>query len=122
MPLSIASITVDCDDAARLAVFWGEVLHQPVDPGASREFATIGNSAEPRMSPGMMFLRVPDERPAKNSIHLDLATADYAAELERLVAAGATKVTARDEYGIVWTTLADPEGNLFDVADESGEH
>jgi len=32
----------------------------------------------------------------------------------------AADATALDEYGAKWVTLADPEGNLFDIA-RSGE-
>jgi hypothetical protein len=35
--------------------------------------------------------------------------------VERAVALGATKVAEFDEYGTRWTTLTDPEGNVFDI-------
>ena len=35
--------------------------------------------------------------------------------MERALGLGATKVGEFDEYGTQWTTLADPEGNVFDV-------
>jgi predicted enzyme related to lactoylglutathione lyase len=41
---------------------------------------------------------------------------DRAAEVERLIGLGATLVHEMHEYGMVWTTLADPEGNEFCVA------
>jgi len=47
---------------------------------------------------------------------VDLASEDRRAEVERAVAAGATRVGDFDEYGTVWTTLRDPEGNVFDIA------
>ena len=39
----------------------------------------------------------------------------YRAEVERAVSLGATKVADFNEYGATWTTLTDPEGNIFDV-------
>lgn len=33
----------------------------------------------------------------------------------RSTSTGATKVAEYDEYGTTWTTLADPEGNVFDI-------
>ena len=48
---------------------------------------------------------------------LDLVSADRPAEVQRLVAAGATKIADRDGGGFWWTTLADPAGNEFCVAD-----
>ena len=38
------------------------------------------------------------------------------AEVERLVGLGATRLADHDEWGHVWTTLADPAGNEFCVA------
>ena len=41
----------------------------------------------------------------------------FLAEVSRLVALGATRVHDKDEWGIQWTTLADPEGNEFCIAE-----
>ena len=62
-----------------------------------------------------MFLGVPEPRQGKNRLHLDLAATDLPAEVERAVALGATKIAEFDEYGTRWTTLTDPEGNVFDI-------
>ena len=48
-------------------------------------------------------------------MHLDLVATDLQAEVERAVALGATKIAEFDEYGTIWTTLTDPEGNVFDI-------
>jgi uncharacterized glyoxalase superfamily protein PhnB len=40
---------------------------------------------------------------------------DIQAEVERAVSLGATKVADFDEYGTRWTTMTDPEGNVFDI-------
>ena len=48
-------------------------------------------------------------------MHLDLVSADRPAAVERALGLGATKVGDFDEYGTQWTTLADPEGNVFDI-------
>jgi hypothetical protein len=47
-------------------------------------------------------------------MHLDLITADFDTEIARLLSLGATKLNDVD-LGIRWATLADPEGNEFDV-------
>jgi predicted enzyme related to lactoylglutathione lyase len=62
-----------------------------------------------------MFIQVPDPTPGKNRVHVDLVADDRAAEVDRLVGLGAQVVAELDEDGSRWTTLADPEGNLFDV-------
>ena len=67
-------------------------------------------------TPTMMFIGVPEPRTVKNRVHLDLVTSDREAEVERLVGLGATRLADHDEWGHVWTTLADPAGNEFCVA------
>ena len=56
----------------------------------------------------------------KNRVHVDLGTADLESELKRLAGLGATHIADLDEGGTRWTTLADPEGNEFDVAQTGG--
>ncbi|MFJ1458786.1 VOC family protein [Nocardia sp. N2S4-5] len=114
MPPRLANIAVDCADAAALARFYAELLEQPVDPEANRNFATVGRDT---MSPTLMFLRVPDKNPGKNVVHLDLVATDRRDQIERAITLGAKHIADYDEYGISWSTLADPEGNLFDIAE-----
>ena len=113
--LTVAHVTIDCAHASDLAGFYAALLDRPVDAGASEFFATVGRAAGAR--PLLMFIKVPDRTPGKNSIHLDLHTSDGAAEVARAVGLGAKHVADFAEYGAVWTTLADPEGNLFDIGD-----
>ncbi|WP_330183942.1 VOC family protein [Nocardia sp. NBC_01503] len=116
MGLKIAHITVDCADAAELADFWAQLLERTVDPGGNAQFATVGESTG--HSPALMFIQVPDKTPGKNVIHLDLTADDLPAQHERAVALGAKHIADFDEYGVIWSTFADPEGNLFDIAAE----
>ncbi len=67
------------------------------------------------VGPGFMFLKVPEDKVAKNRVHLDLGTADLDTEVERVLGLGASLVGHRQEYGITWSTFADPEGNEFCV-------
>ncbi|MCU0260153.1 MAG: VOC family protein [Ilumatobacteraceae bacterium] len=118
MTSRIASVTFDCADAVALAGFWAEVVGRPVLPGPpapSEHFASIGPGDDG--SPMMMFLQVPEAKSAKNRVHLDLAVADRAAEVSRLVELGATHLYDRDEWGVSWATLTDPEGNEFCVSE-----
>ena len=120
MTSSIASITVDCDNALTLSAFWASVLGVEADPDERSTgpfFQTIGRTADGWTGPIMMFIKVPEGKTAKNRMHLDLTTSDRAAELERLVGLGATHVHDKDEWGMKWTTLQDPEGNEFCIAD-----
>ncbi|WP_433681985.1 VOC family protein [Nocardia sp. CA-119907] len=114
MTLTIGHITFDCADAATLAGFWSELLDRPLDANASSEFATLGMAEG--ISPVLMFIQVPDKTPGKNVIHLDLKADDRRAQIDRAISLGAKHIGDFDEYGVQWTTLADPEGNLFDIA------
>jgi predicted enzyme related to lactoylglutathione lyase len=120
MTLGIAAITFDCENAAALSTFWSAALGRPVDPGAEETggfFASIGMADPTPGQPTFMFIKVPESKTVKNRVHLDLNASDRAAEVERLVGLGATVVHDKEEYGVRWTTLTDPEGNEFCVAE-----
>ena len=112
--LSLGQIVIDSADAAELADFWSRLLERPVLDGANRFFAVIP-PAEDGNFPALMFLAVPEPRQGKNRLHLDLVSADRPAAVERATQLGAREVGEFDEYGTQWTTLADPEGNVFDI-------
>ena len=116
MSISLHSITFDAADPVALATFWSAALDRPVADGASEWFAQL---APNRRTAGMMFIRVPEGRTAKNRVHLDLAAADREAEVQRLVGLGATRHDEHDEQGIRWTVMEDVEGNVFCVGAES---
>jgi predicted enzyme related to lactoylglutathione lyase len=54
---------------------------------------------------------VPESKVVKNRVHVDLACADVRAEVERLAGLGARVLDEHEP----WMTMADPEGNEFDV-------
>lgn len=110
MGISIYGTSFDAADAAAIAAFWGEALGRAVNPGADRESASLA-PGEGTDEPPIMFHGVPEPKTVKNRVHLDLITADFDTELARLRKLGATEV-AKFEH---WTTLADPEGNEFDL-------
>lgn len=119
MTSHLAAVTFDCANALTLAEFWSAVLDRPIDSGepkASPFFARIAADEGDHPSPTIMFIQVPEPKTVKNRTHLDLATDNREAEVERLLALGATHVHDKNEWGLEWTTLADPEGNEFCVA------
>ncbi len=121
MTTTVAAVTFDCDDALQLAEFWSAVLDRPIDraePAASEFFARITAGDDSAEAPTLMFIKVPEAKTTKNRVHLDLASGNRAAEVERLLALGATHIHDKAEWGIEWTTLADPEGNEFCI----GQH
>ncbi|WP_405991767.1 VOC family protein [Streptomyces sp. NBC_00986] len=119
MTISLHAVTFDCADAAVLGGFWAQALGQELDPGASKEFASIGLHRSGRSEPRWCFVQVPEDKSAKNRMHPDLITADLEVEVERLVGLGATWKADLKPGGMRWTTLLDPEGNEFDVISET---
>ena len=115
MPATEFAITLDCANAAELAAFWSQVLGRPVDAGATEEFAAIGLAGGSNGRPVWMFHSVPEAKTAKNRAHVDLVTADLAAEADRIIRLGASRLADLEEGGVRWTTLTDPAGNEFDL-------
>lgn len=115
MGLDIGSITIDCVDPDRLAEFWSATLGTPVQ-GAFGDFVflTRPDQGGPFVTPQ----RVPDLTAGKNRLHIDLTGEPRADAVARLTALGATVVAEHEGPELVWTVLADPEGNQFCV----GEH
>jgi hypothetical protein len=114
MTLGFGQVVIDSQRADDIASFWSALLERPVVDGANQFFAMIPAS-EDRSFPALMFLAVPEPRQGKNRVHLDLVATDIQAEVDRAISLGATKVADFDEYGTRWTTMTDPEGNVFDV-------
>jgi hypothetical protein len=116
MRISLYAVTCDCTNAADLARFWSGVLGRPVDGDPSEEFAAIGSEGDSATEPCWMFNKVSEPKRAKNRVHVDLVSSERKAEVDRVIALGATRIGDFDEGGSTWTTLADPEGNEFDIA------
>jgi predicted enzyme related to lactoylglutathione lyase len=112
--ITLEHVTFDSADAAGLAAFWAAVLVLEVDAGGNQFFATVNKNGT---GTALMFIQVPEKPTVKNRLHLDLATRNWTTEIDRLVALGAKRLDEYDEYGAHWVTLADPEGNLFDLAE-----
>jgi predicted enzyme related to lactoylglutathione lyase len=116
MAVRFFSVSLDCADAGKLASFWSEVLDRPVDPGATVDFAAIGlDGAGP--GPTWMFHKVPEAKATKNRVHVDFVAPEIDKEVERLMTLGATHLGDVEEGEYRWATMADPQGNEFDVVE-----
>ncbi|MEV6864819.1 VOC family protein [Streptosporangium subroseum] len=115
MSITIAGFTLDARDAKAVATFWAQALGRSVADGANETSATV--AADP-VIPGshLGFRQVPEDKTVKNRMHFDFVTGDFDAEVSRLTELGATKLNEVNA-GIHYVTLADPEGNEFDVID-----
>ena len=112
--LGLGQVVIDSVDAGALAEFWSNLLERPLVEGANQYFAVVPPAPDGTF-PALMFLAVPEPRQGKNRLHLDLVSSDRAAAVARATELGASKVGDFDEYGTQWTTLADTEGNVFDI-------
>lgn len=113
MTLSVAMITVDTTDPLPLAKWWAEQTGGSIVAENEGWFVTVKVGEG---TPLLAFQKTADPTPGKNRIHLDLTSTDRVAEVERLLAGGATHVADHDMQGFAWTILADPDGNQFCVA------
>ena len=147
-------ITIDAHDPRGLSVFWREALGyvhpappgMTLAPGADAAAALVAwddfleRANVPRSQwnsssaledpdgtgPRIYFQQVPEDKVAKNRVHLDVFAAPglegdermaaFEQEAERLVALGATRVKRFDpdlplSHGFI--VMADPEGNEF---------
>jgi predicted enzyme related to lactoylglutathione lyase len=115
-------VVVDCADLERAARFWAAVLGYADaggDSGAYRSVVPVdGFGVE------VLLQRTDDVKLGKNRVHLDLRTRDLAAEVDRVLALGATRQTAEPvaEHGWTWHILADPDGNEFCVLQPPPEY
>ena len=122
MSSKFTELAIDCADPDRLAEFWCSVLGYEVQ-GDDDGVVTIGSPMVPEgknrlgpVPPVLTFAQVPEGKTVKNRVHLDVNPTDVSQdeELARLIGLGATVVNdGRPELN--WVTLADPEGNEFDI-------
>ena len=127
-------VVIDAADPAQLADFWAFALDYVLEPpphgfetweefGRSigmpeEDFGDQAAVIDPAdEGPRVYFQRVPEGKTGKNRVHLDLRTRDLDAEVERVLALGATLTSAEPvkEGGWTWHVLADPDGNEFCV-------
>ncbi len=115
MTMKLAMVTTDSTDPGPLAAWWAEQLGGAIVADNDGFYYTV------QVPDGIMmsFQMVESPSPGKNRLHVDLVSDDRPTEVDRLVSAGATKIADRDGGGFWWTTLADPQGNEFCVADDN---
>ncbi|MEW9552501.1 VOC family protein [Nonomuraea sp. NPDC050783] len=121
---ALREIVFHCARPAALARFWAQALDgyaiRPYDDAEIERLAGLGRTPETDPSvavdgpgPILFFSEAAELDGPGNRLHLDLVAADRPAEVERLVALGASVARTFDS----WTIMRDPEGNEFCVAD-----
>ena len=111
MALEWEQVNVDATDPEALGRWWLEALGWVIVNDDPEEFEI---RETPDRLPGLLFVRVPEPKTVKDRLHLDFRPDDRDAEVERLLALGATRAdVGQGEQS--WVVLADPEGNEFCV-------
>jgi hypothetical protein len=102
---------IDSGDPGDLGGWWQQALGSVVVNSEPDDFE-IRPSVD--RLPGLLFVSVSEPKVAKNRLHLDFRPDDRDAEVERLLALGATRTdVGHGEQS--WVVLEDPEGNEFCV-------
>ena len=113
----IGSIVIDCRKFDEMIEFWMTALgyeqRGPRDEGWTLLFDPRG------AGPNLAFRRDQDHPSQPWWYHLDLYSNDPESEVSRLTNSGATLLEAR-QPDRDFVTLADPDGNPFDVVDATG--
>jgi predicted enzyme related to lactoylglutathione lyase len=125
----IGNVTFSCAEPQYLGRFWANALDWPdeeIDQGFLQQLRDAGMDERELTSfyatrppdgggPRFLFQRRERSRPASYPIHLDFATDDREAEVERLTRAGASVVETKAGTNIPFTVMRDPDGNPFCV-------
>lgn len=128
---SIEKITSACSTTDRLATFWARALEReradlpPELAGGTDDPDHVVLADPDERSPPLLFKRMPKGSTEDIPVHLDLATEDRAATVDRLEDLGANAVeTKRERFDgrtEEWTVMEDPEGNGFCVCERAPE-
>ncbi len=119
MSAFIYNVTFDAQDPRVLGRFWSAVTGYPV--AAESDDMVALTAPDERGLRRILFMRVDDPTPGKNRVHVDLASREPDAEIERVVGLGAELVDPRVDGApawrgtdaLRWVVLRDPEGNEF---------
>ena len=111
MAARITSVILDCADGPRLARFWAELLGTEIESESPNFIFLRQLPDQPRLG----LQPVPEPKTAKNRMHVDLTVDSMPETVAWIKANGGRTLSANDIGDFQWTTMADPEGNEFDV-------
>lgn len=114
--MRIGSIVMHCSKFETMSRFWQAALRYVPREEPSDGWVVLRDPNGPNVNVSLQ--RVPEPLVRQNRLHLDLYTEDQAAEVERLLALGATRHPRTATPGEDFVVLADPEGNLFCVVNK----
>jgi predicted enzyme related to lactoylglutathione lyase len=108
-------LVLDCPQPKRLEGFWRDALGYRVYFSSDSHVILVPDD-DTNASP-LVLQQVPEPKPGKNRMHVDLTTDDIEVEVGRLEGLGARRLhDGIQRIGETrWVTLADPEDNEFCV-------
>ena len=112
---SFLFITIDANDAQRVATFWAGVLGTEIDAEFDDgRFVFLKGGDD---LPVVCIQRVPEPKQGKTRIHVDLGVADLEQATRHIQDLGGSwDGVERELPPFTWRTFCDPEGTEFDVA------
>ena len=113
--LTAVGVVMDCADPVALADFWQAAIGFEVRTGDGDPYITLSGSTLRRPINHLTLQRVPEAKTVKNRTHLDLFAGDVRAEVDRLVALGASVTDTMAGAGeeLFFAAMTDPEGHEF---------
>jgi hypothetical protein len=119
--VAVGSIVVRCVRFADMLAFWQAALAYVPREAPQDDWVVLTDPAG--AGPNISLDRVDERRLPPlgdlSRVHLDLYTTDQAAEVERLIALGATRYEREAGPGDDFVVLVDPDGNRFCVVDKA---
>ena len=107
-------LVLDCSDPEALAQFWSQALGYTIVGGVG---AYVLLSDPDKAMPNLLLQGVPEDKAARNRMHLDIVVDDIELEVKRLEALGAHRLDdGHQHFGDTkWIRMSDPEHNEFCV-------
>jgi catechol 2,3-dioxygenase-like lactoylglutathione lyase family enzyme len=112
--LWVGSIVIDCKNFERMIAFWKAALGYEFRHPPSEDWALLCDPH--KMGPNIALQKDLDGLGENHWIHFELYSSEPEGEVQRLLQLGATMRQPAKE-GFDYVTLADPDGNPFDVVE-----
>ncbi|MGI0132395.1 MAG: VOC family protein [Thermoplasmata archaeon] len=113
----VGAVVIDCTDLPRMIEFWSAALDYVARDPPGPDGVVLKDPAG--VGPSLSLCRGSEGPLGDYRLHLDVYVSDLEKEVTRLLGLGATLMHPRAD-GEDFVTLADPDGNPFDVIDKRG--
>ncbi|MHA7306431.1 VOC family protein [Arthrobacter sp. TMN-49] len=110
--IKLSAIVINTQNPAALTDYWTAFLQTEVDYSDSGFTWLASGKGQPRLA----IQTVKEPTQGRRRLHLDFASDDVPAEVQRALSLGATTVEEHTMSGFSWVVLADPDGNEFCIA------